>query len=282
MGVVIRRGAWPRIFQACAVPCERATGLFSARASPHHRLPFPAHAAGRGSLEEGKEGTGQRRNAFPAESPRLPASKINRASRGETARALACTQLPAASRGAGGRPPCRTGGRGRGQRQEGRATRRPGSPPAAPRSRPPEELRDRRGGEERAAPGRWPGRSAPRPGRAALLLGDRPGRQGPHRWLPPAWGGPGPAHGPCRAPGAPGGPSRPRHRRGARPGSGSGAFPPAACSRSPSLPAASRRERRRRLKGWEEVGRRQGGGARSSPSAPHSFASAAGPGRRRR
>ena len=91
MGVVIRRGAWPRIFQACAVPCERATGLFSARASPHHRLPFPARAAGRGSLEEGKEGTGQRRNAFPAESPRRPASKINRASRSETARALACT-----------------------------------------------------------------------------------------------------------------------------------------------------------------------------------------------
>ena len=91
MGVVIRRGAWPRIFQACAVPCERATGLFSARASPHHRLPFPARAAGRGSLEEGKEGTGQRRNAFPAESPRLPAAKINRASRSETARALACT-----------------------------------------------------------------------------------------------------------------------------------------------------------------------------------------------
>ena len=180
MGVVIRRGAWPRTFQACAVPCERATGLFSARASPHHRLPFPARTAGRGSLEEGKEGTGQRRNAFPAESPRLPASKINRASRSKTARALVCTQLPAASRGAGGRPPCRTGGRGRGQRQEGRATHRPGSPPAAPRSRPPEELRGRRGGEERAAPGRWP-----RPLRPATGASGRPPR-GPPRAPGPA------------------------------------------------------------------------------------------------
>ena len=185
MGLVIRRGAWPRIFQACAVPCERATGLFSARASPHHRLPFPARAAGRGSLEEGKEGTGQRRNAFPADTPRLPASKINRASRSETARALACTELPAASRSAGGRPPCRTGGRGRGQRQEGRATRRPGSPPAAPRSRPPEELRDRRGGEERAAPGGGP--AAPprdrgeRPSSAGTAPGARARIAGCHR-----------------------------------------------------------------------------------------------------
>ena len=179
MGVVIRRGAWPRIFQACAVPCERATGLFSARASPHHRLPFPARAAGRGSLEEGKEGTGQRRNAFPAESPRLPASKINRASRGETARALACTDRvasgvprrwrqtavphwgsgPGAAPGGQGHPPPR------------QPTSSPSQPPAG------------------GAPGPAGRRGARRPREVARPLGPATGASGP------------PPRGPPRAPG---------------------------------------------------------------------------------